>query len=128
LNAAYEALATMGEDYDVYDNNCQTFTLRMLDRIVGSSRKKVYTSWTIAKNERTMAGSEAAPEAQDVSVVVSSDPNKTAAAAEQRQDPALILTPESERSAEEDKDLKDTIDAFFAQHTAPKIPIPVASS
>lgn len=36
----------MSEDYNVINNNCQTFCLKLADKLCRNGRKKVFTSWS----------------------------------------------------------------------------------
>jgi hypothetical protein len=36
----------MPEDYNVIYNNCQTFSLKLADKLCRNGRKKVFTSWS----------------------------------------------------------------------------------
>jgi hypothetical protein len=44
--AGTQAIESMPEDYDFWDNNCQLFTIRLADLICRNGRKKVVTSWS----------------------------------------------------------------------------------
>ncbi|KAJ7633615.1 hypothetical protein DFH06DRAFT_1437566 [Mycena polygramma] len=48
-NAAITCMDLMPEMYDVYDNNCQSFAIKLLDAICRAGRTKVHTSYSLTK-------------------------------------------------------------------------------